>query len=241
MNTRSTQLTIRGITVDVRHKPIKNLHIGVYPPDGRVRVAAPERLSIEQVRLAIIQRLPWIKRQRHTLQDAARQSRREMVSGESHYLWGQRLRLQIIERPGRADVAVRGNRLIMGVPPGMEVIDRTNLLQRWHREQLRDWLAPVIAHWEPVVGQAVPFWSIRKMKTRWGSCNPATGHIWFNLELVKKHPQCIEYIVVHELVHLIERHHNERFVALMDTFLADWRARRDELNRAPLAHEDWRY
>jgi predicted metal-dependent hydrolase len=239
MNTGNAYLTVRGINIDVIYKDIKNLHIGVYPPVGRVRVAAPERLDEEQVRLAVIQRLPWIKKQRQQFQDAARQSPREMVTGESHYVWGVRNRLKVIERPGRAHVEVDGDRLLMYIPEGADTETRAEMLQDWYRKQLRLEIPQVIARWEPVVGRQVPRWSVRRMKTKWGSCNRETGHIWFNLELAKKHPLCLEYIAVHEMTHLLERSHGERFTKLMDGFMSDWRARRDQLNVSPLADEHW--
>jgi predicted metal-dependent hydrolase len=239
MSTTNASLVVRGINIDVIYKDIKNLHIGVYPPTGRVRVAAPERLDEEHIRLAVIQRLPWIKRQRQQLQDAARQSHREMVNGESHYVWGNRHRLKIIERPGRAHVEVDGDRLLMYVPEGIHTDARIKLLQDWQRKQLRVAIPPLIALWEPIIGREVPRWSVRRMKTKWGSCNRETGHIWFNLELAKKHPLSLQYIVVHEMTHLLERNHGERFTKLMDGFMPGWRTRRDELNSAPLADEQW--
>jgi predicted metal-dependent hydrolase len=239
MSTADAYLTIRGINVDVVYKDIKNLHIGVYPPVGRVRVAAPARLDEEQVRLAVIHRLPWIRRQREQLQDATRQSAREMVTGESHYVWGRRTRLKVIERPGRAHIEVGGDRLLLYVPEDTDIDARRKLLQDWQRKQLRVAIPDVIGRWEPIIGRQVPRWSVRRMKTKWGSCNRETGHIWFNLELVKKHPLCLEYIVVHEMAHLLVHSHGERFAKLMDGFMPDWRTRRDELNAAPLAHEEW--
>jgi len=239
MSTANAYLTVSGLNIDVVYKDIKNLHIGVYPPVGRVRVAAPERLDEEQIRLAVIQRLPWIKRKRQQLQDAARQSRREMVTGESHFVWGVRIRLKVIERPGRAHVEVDGDRLLLYVPDGTDVDARLKLLQDWQRKQLRLAVPPLLERWEPTIGHQVPRWSIRRMKTKWGSCNHETGHIWFNLELAKKHPLCLEYIVVHEMTHLLERNHGERFTKLMDGFMSDWRSRRDDLNSAPLADEQW--
>src|SRR6266516_4255885 len=169
MSTANAYLTIRGISIDVVYKDIKNLHIGVYPPVGRVRVAAPKRLDEEQIRLAVIQRLPWIKRQRRQLQEAARQSPREMVNGESHYIWGRRHRLKIIERPGRAHVELDGDRLLMYVPEGTTTDARIKLLQDWQRKQLRHAVPPLIDRWEQVIGRQVPRWSVRRMKTKWGS------------------------------------------------------------------------
>jgi predicted metal-dependent hydrolase len=239
VSTANAYLTVSGIDIDVVYKDIKNLHIGVYPPMGRVRVAAPERLDQEHVRLAVIQRLPWIKRQRKQLQDAERQSEREMVTGESHYLWGVRMRLKVIERPGRSHVEVDGDRLLMYVPSSTNTETRVRLLQSWQRKQLREQIPSLISEWETVIGRTVARWSVRRMKTKWGSCNRETGHIWFNIELVKKHPLCLEYLVVHEMTHLLERGHGERFTTLMDDFLPDWRSRRDALNEAPLSHEEW--
>ncbi|HEY3959865.1 MAG TPA: SprT family zinc-dependent metalloprotease [Solirubrobacteraceae bacterium] len=239
MSIASGCLTVSGIDVDVVYKDIKHLHIGVYPPVGSVRVAAPRRLGEEYVRLAVIQRLPWIKRQRRQLQNAPRQSSREMVTGESHYVWGVRYRLKVMQRPGRAHVELDGERLLLYVPENTEVDARLKLLQDWQRAQLRAAIPALIETWELAIGRSVPRWSIQRMKTKWGSCNRETGHIRFNLELAKKHPRCLEYIVVHEMIHLLERGHGERFIKLMDGFLPDWRSRRDDLNNAPLTDERW--
>lgn len=239
MSTANAYLTIRGIDIDVVYKDIKNLHIGVYPPMGRVRVAAPSRLGDDQVRLVVIQRLPWIKRQREQLQSAQRQSERDMTTGESHYVWGVRHRLKVVERAGRAHFEVDGDRLVLYVPPGLSADRRRQLLDHWYREQLRHAVPGVITKWESQLDVTVPKWSIRRMKTKWGSCNRDSRHVWFNVELAKKHPDCLEYIVVHELMHYFERGHGERFTALMDRHLPNWRARREALNAAPLAAERW--
>ena len=239
MSTANAYLRVRGIDIDVIYKDIKNLHIGVYPPMGRVRVAAPERLNDDHVRLAVVQRLPWIKKQRAQLQAAERQSEREMVTGESHYVWGVRYRLKVVERPGRPHFEVDGERLLLYIPADTSADKRRELLDRWYREQLRRAIPDLIAQWEPVLGVSVARWSIRRMKTKWGSCNRESGHIWFNVELAKKHPDSLEYIVVHEMTHYLERGHGERFSKLMDGELPDWRSRRDQLNEAPLSEETW--
>lgn len=239
MSTASAYLTVRGIDVDVIYKDIKNLHIGVYPPLGRVRVAAPERLNDEQVRLAVIQRLPWIKRQRAQLKATPRQTEREMVTGESHYLWGLRKRLKVVERPGRTHFEIDGDRLVLYTPSNSTAEQRRTALDRWHREQLREAIPTVIETWEQKLEVSVPKWTIRRMKTKWGSCNRETRHIWLNVELAKKHPDCLEYIIVHEMTHYFERNHTERFAGLMDKHLPDWRSRREQLNGSPLAQEDW--
>lgn len=239
MSTANAYLTVRGIDVDVIYKDIKNLHIGVYPPLGRVRVAAPEKLDDDRVRLAVIQRLPWIKKQREQMKSAARQSEREMVTGESHYVWGIRHRLKVVKRPGRAHIEVDGERLLLYVAEGTSLAQRREVLDRWYRAQLRVAIPDLISTWELVLKVSVPRWSIRRMKTKWGSCNRETGHIWFNVELAKKHPDSLEYIVVHEMTHHLERNHGERFTKLMEGFLPSWRSRRDQLNDAPLADEKW--
>ncbi|MBF6188927.1 M48 family metallopeptidase [Nocardia farcinica] len=239
MSTANAYLTIRGIDIDVIYKDIKNLHIGVYPPLGRVRVAAPNRLDDDAVRLAVIQRLPWIKRQRDKLRSAERQSEREMVTGESHYVWGVRRRLKVVERPGRAHFEIDGERLVLYVPADTSAEKRRDYLDKWYRDQLRQEIPDLIAKWEQALGVTVPKWTIRRMKTKWGSCNRETRHIWFNAELAKKHPDCLEYIVVHEMTHFFERNHGERFTSLMDQYLPNWRRRREQLNAAPLGAEEW--
>jgi hypothetical protein len=239
MSTGSAYLTVSGIGVDVVYKDIKNLHIGVYPPVGRVRVAAPRRLGDEQIRLALVQRLPWIKRQREQMRATQRQSRREMVTGESHYVWGGRHRLRVIERAGRGHVEVDGDRLLLYLPEGSSTDQRQELLDGWYRERLREAVPEVVGKWEPKIGVTVSRWTIRRMKTKWGSCNRESGHIWLNIELAKKHRESLEYIAVHEMTHLLERGHGRRFTELMDDFMPDWRARRDRLNGSPLAHEEW--
>lgn len=239
MSTASAYITVSGIDVDVIYKNIKNLHIAVYPPLGRVRVAAPERLDDDAIRLAVVQRLPWIKKQREQLRNAVRQTEREMVTGESHYVWGQRYRLKVVNEPGRIRFDITGKRLTLHASKESTPDTRREAMDEWYRSALKHEIPELIAKWQPIIGRNVAKWTVRRMKTKWGSCNRETAHIWFNLELGKKHPNCLEYIVVHEMMHLIERHHNDRFTELMDEYLPDWRARRDELNAAPLAAEDW--
>ena len=242
MTTEIRQLTVSGIRVDVVRKDIKNLHLGVYPPHGRVRVAAPLVVSDEAVRLAVIDKLAWIKRQKAKFAEQPRQSRREMVNGESHYFLGRRYRLRVYECAGRATIAVRGiASLDLFVPPGTDADQREAILLRWYREQLKKLIPPLLEKWEPILGVQVADWGIKKMKTKWGSCNPASRRVWFNLELAKKPVQCLEYIVVHELAHLLERHHNERFAALIEAHIPQWRQYREMLNQAPLGHEEWGY
>jgi predicted metal-dependent hydrolase len=238
MSTANAYLTVAGLGVDVVYKDIKNLHISVYPPVGRVRVAAPKRMDEDTVRLAIVQRLPWIKKQREQLQRAARQTTRRMVSGETHYVWGERLRLDA-SRTGRAKVELKGKILWVVAPDGAGEDAVRGILDRWYRRELKRAYPALLGKWQERLGVEASKVVVRRMKTKWGTCVQHSRAIWLNPELAKKNPRCLEYIVVHELMHLHERTHNDRFVALMDKHLPDWRARRDELNGAPLAEEEW--
>jgi predicted metal-dependent hydrolase len=236
------RIEVAGISVEIVRKDIKNLHVAVHPPHGRVRVATPLRLKDEEVRMAIVSRLGWIRRQQAAFKRQERQSHREMVTGESHYFLGRRYRLHVVRHDGPISFHLKSSATLeMRVRPSTDAAKRETALQRWYREQLRDLLPPLIAKWEPKIGVAGAEIRIKKMKTLWGTCNADAQRIWLNLELAKKPVSCLEYILVHEMVHLLERHHNDRFRALMDGFMPSWLLLREELNRAPLAHEDWEY
>ena len=242
MNIERSRITVSGLPVEIVRKDIKNLHLGVYPPNGRVRVAAPVRIRDEAVRLAVISRLAWIKRQRRRFHSQERQSAREYVSRESHYFLGRRYLLNVIEHDGPSQVSRRGNKILeLRAPKGASSHRREQILLSWYRKNLKALILPLIEKWEAKIGMKVESWGVRRMKTKWGSCNSVDRRIWLNLQLAKKPIHCLEYIVVHEMVHLIERKHNDRFTMLLDQFLPNWRAYRDELNHAPLAHETWSY
>ncbi|MFA4901312.1 MAG: SprT family zinc-dependent metalloprotease [Desulfobaccales bacterium] len=242
MNTETHHITVSGIAVEVVRKAIKNLHLGVYPPHGRVRVAAPLAVSDEAVRLAVIGKLAWIKRQQARFEAQPRQSRREMVSGESHYFMGQRYRLRVIEYAGVMGVVLRNKSFMdLYVRPETNAEQRELVLYRWYRKQLKALVPSLLEKWQAVLGVQAADWGIKKMKTKWGGCTIKARRIWINLELAKQPIQCLEYIIVHELVHLLERHHNDQFRKLMDEFMPQWRLHREELNRAPLGYENWDY
>ena len=242
MSIETRSLKVGGLTIEVVRKDIKNLHLGVYPPHGRVRIAAPLVVDDEAVRLAVIDKLGWIRRQRTKFAAQPRQSQREMVNGESHYFLGKRYRLRVHEHDAPARVAVRGvASLDLFVRPGTSPDQREAVLLRWHRDQLKALIPALLEKWEPIFGVSVAAWGIKKMKTKWGSCNATARRVWFNLELAKKPAQCLEYIVVHELVHPLERHHNENFAALVETHVPMWKQYRAMLNSMPLGHEDWGY
>ena len=227
--------------MEVVHRDIKNLHVGVYPPSGRVRVAAPLRLDKDAVRLAVISRLGWIRRKQAGFEQQARQSQRQFVTGESHYVEGRRYRLDVTEHDGPPTVRLLNNRtLALTVRPNTNRDKREALLYRWYRGRLHSRLPALLAKWEPRVGTRGTEVRIRKMKTHWGTCNKDARRIRLNLELAKKPVLCLEYVMVHELVHLIERHHTDLFRRLMDRLMPQWRVYRDELNQSPLAHEIWR-
>ena len=235
-------MEVRGIPVHVVRKRIKHMHIGVYPPNGRVRVSAPLSVNDDSVRLAVISRLSWIRDKRAEFAAQERQTPREFVSGESHYFEGRRYRLDVVERDEPPSVSLLNNGWMrLQVRRGADRDAREATLDKWYRRSLRARLPALLEKWQPVVGERADDVRIRKMKTRWGSCNAEARRVWLNLELAKKPPACVEYVLVHELAHLIERRHNDRFRELMDGFMPAWRARRNELNRAPLAHATWQY
>ncbi|TPI58655.1 M48 family metallopeptidase [Mesorhizobium sp. B3-1-7] len=233
-------LEIAGLEVELVRKPIKNLHLGVYPPEGRVRVAAPPTVSDEAVRVAVVSRMGWINRQRNKFKAQARQSQREYVSGETYFHLGQRYRLRVIEQRKASGVRISGDqRLEVAIPPGNDVAFREKVFQRWQRALLRERALVLIDEWSARLGVAPPTLGIKRMKTKWGTCNHAARRIWLNLELIKKPPVCISYIVLHEIAHLLEANHGEAFVAILDLHMPNWRTHKDQLNAEPLAHEEW--
>jgi len=241
MSTESRKITVGGLTVEVVRKPIKNLHLGVYPPLGRVRVAAPLAVDDEAVRLAVVGKLGWIKRQQAKFQAQPRQSERRMVSGESHYFLGQRYRLRVHETSGTAlHIALRGKTSMdLFVRPETSIKRREQVLQDFYRAELKRLVPELLEKWQPKLGVEVRAWGIKRMKTKWGTCNIEAQRIWLNLELAKKPVQCLEYILVHELAHLHERHHNDRFIRLLDQHLPQWSQLRELLNNSYLAEERW--
>jgi predicted metal-dependent hydrolase len=211
------------------------------PPCPAIRVAVPVRVSDDAVRLALVGKLGWIKRQKAKFEAQSRQSQREMVSGESHYFLGRRYRLFVIPQNGAPKVLIRKKLIELHVRRGTDARQREMILRQWYRQQLKEMIPPLIEKWQEILGVRIAKWSIKKMKTRWGTCNPEARRIWLNLELAKKPSQCLEYILVHELTHLVERHHNDRFISLMNRHLPNWRQHRQILNSEPLAHDTWTY
>lgn len=234
MQIDAQQLQIAGITVELRRKPIKYLRVGVCPPDGRVRVSAPLRLAEKAIRQAIIDRLDWIRRHQARLRRRARQSPQEMVSGEIHYYQGRPYRLEIVAQSGPASLQLVHDTMVLRVPPETGATRRAAVIENWYRGRLQEQLPALLAKWQPIVGVRAAEVRLKRMRTRWGSCNIAARRIWLGLELAKTPTACLEYVLVHELVHLHERYHNARFKGLMDLYLPSWRT-----HKAALAQGTW--
>lgn len=235
------RITLGGIDVEVVFKDIKNVHLSVHPPTGRVRISAPSRMSLDNIRIFAISKLAWIKQQQKKLQEQDRESPREYLDRESHFVWGKRYLLEVIEIDKAPAIELKHNRMLLQVRPGTDEQRRRDLVEGWYRTQLKEAVPPLIDKWEPIMGVRVNRFFVQRMKTKWGSCNPHAGNIRINTELAKKPPECLEYIVVHEMVHLLEPTHNDRFKALMDRFMPKWQFYLDHLNRLPVSHEDWDY
>jgi predicted metal-dependent hydrolase len=236
-----TRIQLGNIAVDVVRKGIKNVHLSVHPPAGRVRVAAPRHMSLNTVRVFAIAKLPWIKKQQHKLREQERETPREYIDRESHYVWGKRYLLKVVEADQPASVELVHGRMILRVRPGTSAAKRQSILEEWHREQLRNAVPPLVKKWERPMRVKVRRFFVQRMKTKWGSCNHGAAAIRLNTDLARKPRECLEYIVVHEMVHLLEPTHNAQFIALMDQFMPKWQSHRDALNRLPVRHENWDY
>jgi predicted metal-dependent hydrolase len=206
-----------------------------------VRIAAPKRMSLDTVRVFAIAKLPWIKKQQRKLQGQERETPREYIDRESHHVWGKRYLLKVIETDKPATVELSHGRMILRVRQGTDTVKRQAILEEWQREQLRRAAPPLIKKWERLMGIAVSRLYVQRMKTKWGSCNHRSGSIRLNTDLVRKPRECLEYIVVHEMAHLLEPTHNARFISLMDQYMPKWQSHREVLNRLPVRHERWDY
>lgn len=234
-------IKLGDITATVVHKEIKNVHLSVHPPTGRVTIAAPVHMSLDTIRVFAITKLPWIRKQQSKLQEQQREAPREYLDRESHYVWGKRYLLKVIEHDQVPAIELKHSKMVLQVRPGTSQTKCQEIMDEWYRQQLRLVAMPLIAKWEVRLGVKSERLFIQKMKTKWGSCNPHARTIRLNTDLAKKPAECLEYLVVHELVHLIEPTHNSRFVALMDQHMPKWRYHQDTLNRLPVRHEHWSY
>lgn len=233
-------IELGDISIEVTRKAIKNVHLTVHPPDGRVTLSAPSGTRLEVARAYAISKLKWIRDQQGQLRTQAREAPRQFVERESHYLWGRRYLMTVEELDAKPRVKLDHKRINLHVRPGADPAKRAQVIHEWHKSLLHEFVPPVIRRWEERLGVRVSAYFLQRMKTKWGSCNHEAAHIRLNTELVKKPKDLVEYVILHEMVHLIEPTHNERFVALLDEHCPTWREARAELNQLPLVAENWK-
>lgn len=231
MNTEQYHIEVSGIDVDVIKKDIKNIHLAVYPPTGRVRLSSPLEMKRESLRLFVISKLGWIKKHIRNMNSQIREPEREYIQGESHWVEGQRYLLNIIEKEAAPKVAIRNKKYIdLYVRPGSDKAKKEEVMREWYRDRMKAQIPDLISKWEDRLDVEIKDWGVKLMKTKWGSCSIDNRRIWLNLELAKKPKHCLDYVVLHEMVHLKERHHNDRFKALLDKYMPGWQSVREELN-----------
>jgi len=235
------QIQLGDMAVDVVLKDIKNVHLSVHPPTGRVTIAAPAHMSLDTIRVFAITKLGWIRQQQAKLREQEREAPREYLDRESHYVWGKRYLLKVSEADRPPAIELKHSKMLLHVRPGTSQEKCQAIVDEWYREQIRQAAPPMIAHWEPRLGVKMERFYVQRMKTKWGSCNHHARTIRLNTDLAKKPSECLEYLIVHELVHLLEPTHNARFVALMDHHMPKWRSHQQTLNRLPVRHESWGY
>ena len=242
MSINSCLLQVGTLSALVIRKPIKNLHLSVLPPLGKVRVTAPLAMKDDAIRTFLATKLAWIKKHQAKFEGQERQTRCEYVSGESHYLWGKRYRLEVVYENKPCRVCLKGkDKIILSIRPDSNRAKREQVMMEWYRKGLRAVANERLMWWQKIIGVQASTWGIKRMKTRWGTCNRTAGRIWLNLELAKKPEHCLDFIIAHEMTHLLEKNHNDRFKKHMDQFIPTWRQYNDELNRSILSHETCNY
>lgn len=234
------QMRLAGISVDVVRKNIKNVHLGVHPPVGRVRVAAPEHLSPDAIRAFVVTRLPWIRRQQAKMKAQERETPREYINRESHYVWGKRYLLKVQEIEAKPSVELTPSWIVLSVRPGTRLSQRQEIMEQWYRDQVRSEATALIRDNERKMGIKVNRLHVQRMKTKWGGCNPKSHAIRLNTDLGKAPRECLEYIVAHEMLHMIERTHGHRFVELMNKYIPNWQSPRQALSSLPLREYEHR-
>ncbi len=235
------KIQIGEIAADVVRKDIKNVHLSVHPPTGRVTISAPSRMSLNTIRVFAIAKIGWIRQQQKKLLSQERETPREYLNRESHYVWGERYLMKIIVDEGPPSVILVHRRMTFRARVDWDRKKKEEFIDGWYRSLIKAAAAPLIAKWERRMGVEVERFFVQRMKTKWGSCNAGARTIRLNTDLAKKPRECLEYIVVHELIHMLEPSHNARFIALMDEFMPNWQSRRQMLNRLPVRHESWMY
>ncbi len=232
-------IELGDIAIAVTRKAVRNVHLSVHPPEGHVTMVAPTTTRLEVARAYAISKLGWIRDQQAKLQQQARETPRQYVERESHYLWGRRYLLSVCEQDTKPSVQLNHKRIRLCVRPGSDHAKRASVMHEWHKSLLHEAIPPLLEKWEPKLGVTVAGYFLQRMKTRWGSCNPVAGTIRLNTELVKKPKDLLEYVVVHEMAHLLEPTHNERFLAILNQHYPIWPEARIELNELPLSAEHW--
>jgi hypothetical protein len=236
------KIELGNISIDVEQKNIKNIHLSVYPPLGKkVKISAPQRMDLDTIRVFAISKLSWIKKQQERFKNQDRETPREYLTRESHYFKGKRYLLKVIEHEAKPKIILKQNEIELYLRQNTTIKKRQQILNEWYRAELKKIVPKMIKKWEQKIGVKCHEFGIKKMRTKWGTCNIEAKRIWLNLELAKKPTECLEYVIVHELVHLLERKHNNRFIAFMDEFMPKWRFYKEELNRLPFSHIDWNY
>ena len=242
MNTKDSKKRICNLEIHTVKKDIKNIHLGVYPPNGRVRVAAPTKTTDETIKVLVVSKMPWIKKQQSKFNKQERQTKREYVSGESHFFMGNRYLLNVVNTSSSPKVEIkRKTHIDMYVKPESSPRKREELMDSFYRSELKKQIPTLIEKWEKITGITVKEFRIKKMKTKWGACSPKYQRVWLNLELAKKPLRCLEYVLVHEMTHLIEKNHTEEFKTLMNSFMKQWNQYKEELNDSTLGYSKWEY
>jgi predicted metal-dependent hydrolase len=241
LSTDMENMIIGNMKVDVERKAIKNIHLSVYPPAGRIRISAPLRIDLDTLRMYTISKMSWIRKQQKKFLGQKRETPREYITRESHYFMGNRYLLKVLEQEAPPKVEIKHETIEMYVRPHANKKKRQEVLDEWYRQNLKAMIPEIIDRYERIMKVTVAEFGVKKMRTKWGTCNRQAKRIWLNLELAKKPKHYLEYIIVHEMVHLLERNHNDRFIASMDKFMPQWRQYKAELNRLSLGHESWGY
>lgn len=233
------QITLGDITIAMTRKQVKHVHLSVHPPNGRVTMVVPQATRLAAARAYAISKLRWIRDQREKLRTQPRELPRAFVTRESHYLWGRRYLLTVQEMDTKPSVVAKNQRLVMTVRPGASASKRAEVMHEWHKSLMHAAVKPLLSKWETKIGVKASAYFLQRMKTKWGACNARARNIRLNTELVKKPRDLLEYVIVHELMHLIEPRHSDRFMALMDRHYPHWRDARAELNALPLSAQAW--
>ncbi|TGM58460.1 M48 family metallopeptidase [Leptospira adleri] len=229
------------IEVELIQKEIRNLHLSVNPPNGRVRISAPLTMKFETIRVYAISKLAWIKKQKRKFKNQERESRREYIARESHYFLGKRYLLRVFKTENLQNLDLKHNSIDLYITDSTTWNKKNEVLKKWYRDRLKEVSVPLIQKWTKNLKLDNVEFSIRSMKTRWGTCNPSKRKIWLNLELAKKPKDCIEFIIAHELIHILEKNHTVRFFSLLNHHYPNWKEAQEKLNRLPISHIDWDY